>query len=233
MKFDKKNTCDLVNYIVKNCDNIKGIYIHSYPDAQQLQERISFNKLERRHYTNALKLRDEHNVPFWDALMLSFYNKKEFSSEILNNVLTTHAKRILENMAREDILNGKLAKFSKSADNYAINSRVETYDNKVRHLLLLDFHIPVSEGNQEVVEIVLKNLEVGAGFLLVSGKSYHFLGRDLISPAALTRFLGKCLFFSPIIDKSWIGHQLIDRSCSLRFTKKNGVFPVFRKLIEC
>ncbi|HWB25364.1 MAG TPA: hypothetical protein VG738_07780 [Chitinophagaceae bacterium] len=232
MRFENKTTIDLIYYIVQRSDIIKGVYIHSYPNAIQLQERISFNILEQKHYANALKLRDEHNVPFWDSLMLSFYNKKDFSVEILNNVLDTHAKRTLEGVPREDVLNNKLLEFSESPDNYAINSRVETFDKKIRHLLLLDFHIPVSDSNQEVVETVLRILQVGKGFLLISGKSYHFLGEELITNAAMTRFLGKCLFFSPIIDKSWIGHQLIDRSCSIRFTDKNGVFPTFRKYIE-
>jgi len=226
------NTIDVIQDITKSSVQIEGINIHSYPDVPQLQDRLSFNDLENYHYDNALKLRQNDNIPFWDALMLSFYNKKQFSVQILENVLNNHASRTLELIPRKEVLKNRLVALTDTTVNYAINSKIISNEGKIRHLILLDFHIPESSQNQKVVEEVLKILKVKNGYLINSGKSYHFFGQDLIAPASLTKFLGRCLFFTPIIDKTWIAHQLMERSCSIRFTKKNGYFPTVIKKIE-
>ena len=225
-------TVEVIQKIVKENSSIQWINIHSYPDGPQLQERVKFNRIEEFHYSNALKLRKSYNVPFWDALMLSFYNKKEFSVEILENVLNSHSKKGLQLVSRNDILHNKLLNLACSDENYAINSKVIVEENRIKHFLLLDFHIPENDKNQKVVEAILRILKVKSGFLLKSGKSYHFFGTELISTSTLTKFLGKCLFFTPIIDKTWIAHQLIERSCSIRFTRKNNLFPTVIEQID-
>lgn len=227
------NTIDIIRDVVKRNSNITGIYIHSFPNSLGLQRKLNFNSLEQNHYDSALWLRDKHNIPFWDALMLSFYNKSEFSERILENVLNSHANREKQFISREALLNGNLLDGLKDTEeNYAFNSLVETSDGRRRHLLLLDFHIPEGRNNQVIAEKIIKLLQIRQGYLLRSGKSYHFIGKDLISTYGLISFISKCLFFTPVIDKSWIAHQLIDKSCSIRFTKKYGEFPSLIKSLE-
>ena len=90
---------------------------------------------------------------------------------------------------------------------------------------MLDFHIPVSECNLRIVKDVLFELNVVSGYLLNSGESYHFIGDYSINEESLLDFLANALFFAPIIDRAWIGHQILERSCSLRIDKKHGVYP--------
>ena len=227
------NTLEVIKEIVGNTSDISGIYIHSFPTAPKLENRLSFNAIEKEHYESALKLRAEHNVPFWDALMLSFYNKEQFSIRILDSVLNSHAKREKQFVSRETLLNTEfLEKLQFGSENYAISSQLETKDGNRRHLLLLDFHIPETENNQLIVEKVLELLGVKKGYLLRSGKSYHFIGSDLITTYGLISFISRCLFFTPIVDKSWIAHQLIEKSCSLRFTEKKGLYPSVIKTFQ-
>ena len=60
----------------------------------------------------------------------------------------------------------------------------------------------------------------------------HFIGTKLIADSELTTFLGKLLMYNPIIDKSWIAHQLIEKYCALRISYKNGVIPKVIKSIR-
>jgi hypothetical protein len=227
------NTIDIIKKIVTQDEYITGIYIHSFPNAPGLEKKIKFTDVESTHYKAALKLRDKSHVPFWDALMLSFYNKSEFSDRILENVLNSHAKRDKQLISREDVLNGSvLEKLQNGSANFAINSQIQTKDGKQRHLLLLDFHIPENENNQVIVEKVLELLKLKKGYLLKSGRSYHFIGIEAISTYKLISLISKGLFFTPIIDKSWIAHQLIDKSCSIRFTKKRKVLPTLIKVVK-
>lgn len=227
------NTIDVIKEIVKKDISITGIYIHAFPNAPGLEKRIKFDRIERSHYNSALKLRDQYNVPFWDALMLSFYNKQDFSERILNNVLNSHAKRQKQYISRETLLETNFFKKNQFlTENYAINSEIQTIDGKRRHILLLDFHIPEGDSNQTIVEKVLALIHAKNGYLLRSGKSYHFIGNNLISTYRLISLVSKCLFFTPIVDKSWIAHQLLDKSCSLRFTKKRDIYPTLIKTIE-
>jgi hypothetical protein len=225
------DTVELIKKIVLENHYIDGINIHRFPNAPSLENRLIFTRNEYAHYQSALKLRETNHVPFWDALMLSFYNNNEFADRILENVLDSHAKREKELVPRDILLNSAFLPDLRSNDiNYAINSQVVTKDGKKRHILLLDFHIPENSSNQIIVEKVLEILNL-KGYLLRSGRSYHFIGEQLISTYRLISIISKCLFFTPIIDKSWIAHQLVDKSCSLRFTKKNGIFPTLLKVL--
>jgi hypothetical protein len=215
------------------CENkmIKGIYIHSYPDAPQLQERIKFSKVESLQFNEAIKIRDNTMLPFWDSLMLSYHNREEFSKEILRGALLHNFKRDKYFVEREHFINTHLDEFLSNNINFAVNSEVITVNNERKHLILLDFHIQESKRNQRVVESVLEAMSLNDGYLLRSGKSYHFIGMNLINEYELINILGKSLFFAPIIDKAWVAHQLIERSCSLRITKKHGIYPTVIKEI--
>ncbi|RYY89585.1 MAG: hypothetical protein EOO15_05790 [Chitinophagaceae bacterium] len=226
------DTVAALKEIVLAYSQIEGIYVHPFPNSPSLQDKIVFDEIENEHFKNALSLREEKHVPFWDALMLSFFDKDQFSLRILGNVINSHASRKKICIKTNAEFDSNLQSYILSEGNYAINSEVKTSEPGRRHLLLLDFQIPESPKNNLVVEHILRVLEVGPGYLFRSGRSYHFMGSTLITIGKLTKYLGKCLLFSPIIDKSWIAHQLIDRSCSLRFTQKNGMFPELIKKIK-
>ncbi|WP_460432036.1 primase 1D-like protein [Arachidicoccus ginsenosidivorans] len=47
----------------------------------------------------------------------------------------------------------------------------------------------------------------------------------MVKEDELHEILYRSLFYSPIINKYWITHQLLEVSCSLRVTKKDKRFP--------
>ena len=92
-----------------------------------------------------------------------------------------------------------------------------TQDDKVMHLPMLDFHCRASSDNDALVVAVLKELGL-QGYVAKSGRSYHYYGRRLMSEQDLITMLGRALLYSPIIDRAWIAHQLLERSCGLRIS---------------
>ena len=84
---------------------------------------------------------------------------------------------------------------------------------------MIDFHINPSEDNLKTVDKVLSKLELKNGFLINSGKSYHFISKNLVTQDQLNTLLAKMIFFTPIIDRNWVAHQIIEKMCALRVTK--------------
>lgn len=98
----------------------------------------------------------------------------------------------------------------------ALSSRLISEGGAEWHIPMLDYRIRVSKENDELVLAHLGALGA-SGWLLHSGRSYHFIGRSLLAgPEGLMHFLGSALLFAPMVDGRWIAHQLIEGACSLR-----------------
>jgi len=67
---------------------------------------------------------------------------------------------------------------------------------------------------------IAKLIDVGKGFIVETDRSYHFYGAELLTGQEWSQFLGRALQFSPIVDRAWIAHQLIDLSCNLRIAPR-------------
>ena len=68
--------------------------------------------------------------------------------------------------------------------------------------------------------------------VLDSGESYHAVSTINMDEGELMNFLQRTLFFSPIIDRLWVAHQMLNKSCSLRIGKKHGVIPEVVALVN-
>lgn len=91
-----------------------------------------------------------------------------------------------------------------------------------RHLQMLDFRLPVEPASQRVIEATLRTMGL-QGWLLSSGRSYHFLGAQVMSsPQSLMAFLGRAMLYAPIVDGRWVAHQMIEGQCALRISSGNA-----------
>jgi hypothetical protein len=103
----------------------------------------------------------------------------------------------------------------------AISSRMLSVSGEEAHLPMLDFRVAISEENEELVCEQLRAMKL-QGWLLESGRSYHFLGRSVLDGrACLSKFLGQALLFAPLVDGRWVAHQLIEGACALRISSGN------------
>lgn len=214
---------DIIQEIIDKNYNINTVIFNRFQKQKLLQNQIKFSDVEKEQFDKAMNIRNIYKLPFWDSMMLTYFNNKVTSDEILNCAIKHNSP--IESIETTNVtLIVKILEENPN-ENIAFNSKVILKNNEIRHLPLLDFHIPVSDFNLIQIKKVLTFLGMKVGYILYSGESYHFIGNELLDEKSLVDFLSRSLFFSPIIDRAWIAHQLIERSCSLRVSKKHGIYP--------
>ncbi len=217
------NTLDVLKEILISNSRICLYHFHEFPMKSLLQDIIKLEDKEMAVIQGALNIREQYRLPFWDSVMLFSFGNKGYSKKIFHQALHHNSRIKFYNINRIDFLADKLSFNGK--ERLAINSKVILENGEIEHMPMLDFHIPVSECNLKIVKDVLHELNIISGYILNSGESYHFIGDYCIKQELLVDFLAKALFFAPIIDRAWIGHQILERSCSLRIDKKHGLYP--------
>jgi len=111
----------------------------------------------------------------------------------------------------------------KDAKWVCLNSAARNEDGRLLHLPLLNFCIPASDKAPALIRGKFKSVmkkgrgsKTMPGYLLVSGKSYHYIGLKLLTEEEWLEFMGLALLFedsedsdrfSPI-DRRWMGHAL-------------------------
>ena len=131
-------------------------------------------------------------------------------------------------VGREEFLFGQpLTRFAEHlalGDNVALDSQVVA-SLKVQNLAMMDFAPVKSDQAQARIKERFSQLIVpkfGGGFLLETGRSYHFLGENILDNKGWLDFLGYCLLTSIehelIADARYIGYSIIRRSTGLRVT---------------
>ena len=198
--------------------DIQGYYFNVFPTNNMLQKEQNFDESEKKQIKTALNIREKLGFSFWESLMSTFLDNEDSNFNLLKNSLHHNKNLNISEISANDI--NKLELFIKKnkSNNLAFISQVHL-SNGYKHLPLIDFHIKPSVVNQKTVEVVLNKLELNAGYLINSGKSYHFISKKLVNQNELEVLLAKMIFFSPIIDRNWIAHQLIEKKCALRVTK--------------
>ena len=212
--------------LIKRNPKLQTFHYHFYPKQLPLQESLgNLSREENEIINNSLSLRDKENVAFWDAVVYSSMNL-EALPRLVSKVNRHNPKDLLS--ININNINKLYAFIEDSESIVAINSKV-ICDRLEFHIPMIDFHCPLSENNLTLVRMIISSLKLGDGYILNSGKSYHFIGIDLIEKDKLSLFLGRILLFAPAIDRAWIAHQLMDNSLSLRLGPKEGSYP---KIIE-
>ena len=87
----------------------------------------------------------------------------------------------------------------------------------LRHIPMIDFECSCSEVNFSKVIEILAKLDEKKGFLFESGRSYHYYGINLFSPAVWQKFMESCKQHD-IIGEKWPQHQLDDGFLVLRIS---------------
>ncbi len=94
-------------------------------------------------------------------------------------------------------------------------------DGGNRHLIHLDFQCDKSEeALKEVADAIYYTLEIESGFILDSGRSYHFWGDKLMRPGEWKNFM-EFIKEVPSIGEHWPGFQLERGYSVLRFSKSS------------
>jgi hypothetical protein len=210
-----------VALLVKCSPDIEAITLFRPPSSLPIQQDPAIDGPEQILIERALAIRSDLGLPFWDSLLLYVSTHSAKAQQLLKRA-TLHNPQHLDALQihRDDCTESRLLKIIEALPSgrmLAISSRMLTKQNVFLHLPMLDFHCPASPENDTLVRLVVA--EIGLeGYIARSGRSYHFYGNKLVDEQSLIAILAKALLFSPIIDRAWIAHQLLERACGLRIS---------------
>jgi len=217
------NSCDALTEVIKENPQISSVRFFSFLTSTKLQDRYNIKASEFSSLIDeAIKLKRKLNVRFWHALLSLFSKASKVDEDLVSHALYHQA-----NSKYQYIDVNATTDFCKceSGVSSALNSKVIMSDGGTRHIPLLDFKVKSQDSNLCVVVAAVKALKL-RGYILDSGKSYHFIGLDLVSESELIDILAKFCLLAPISDSAWASHQIIERSASLRVSPRNGVYPI-------
>lgn len=114
----------------------------------------------------------------------------------------------------------------------AFHSKVKI-KNKIFHIPMIDFAI-ANNLNNEVIDRIRNFIpkKISRNFVFFrSGKSFHAYSTTLVTYNEWLDFMGRLLLInlpndSQIIDTRWIGHRLINRFASLRWSNNSGKYVI-------
>lgn len=144
------------------------------------------------------------------------------SSDLREAMSQDPRRRILTELSRDAVLEAGLLKIEKhlaANELLGVISKVRTNKGHQSHIPMMDFQCPVSAQNLNGLVELLPSTGQRHGFILQSGRSYHYYGKELLNNNQLwVSFLGKCLLMKGFVDERYVGHQLVDGHCVLRMS---------------
>lgn len=199
-----------------------------YASPPSLQRRVHMTDYEESIVDAALVIRERDKLPFWEAVFCAAIQSGECRDTLLDASLYHGGLGDLTECSREAIENGVLEEAVEGgARNVGLSSKVRMSSGECRHLMFLDFHSEVSDRNVELVHRVCRRL-IPSGFVIFdSGDSYHAASLALGTSEDRIRFLGRALLVAPIVDPTYIAHQLQQDASSIRISRggKREQFP--------
>lgn len=199
--------------------DVKAVAVCRYKTPPLLQERINVTPLEQGIIDMALKIRSDVRIPFWEAIFAACLRSETSCESLIDAALFHGGFGDVMTMSADDLASDGLKKVASGGQrNIGLASRVELTHAEAHHLALMDFHCDVTAKNAYMVAAICRRL-MPAGFLLLdSGDSYHACGVALLTVEERLEFLGRSLFFAPIVDSTYIAHQLIQSMSSIRIS---------------
>lgn len=150
---------------------------------------------------------------------------------LLNGLAQDRGPRIFKTIPRAEVSEENLRQIARSWDENKLVgacSAVKLADGQSAHIPMMDFSCAPSNQNLGLLVRLITDLRQGRGYILMSGRSYHYYGFRLLSEAEWKIFLGKCLLMSGFADDRYVGHQLVDGHCVLRVSsgRSKGNLPI-------
>ncbi|MEK7154792.1 MAG: hypothetical protein AAB697_01545 [Patescibacteria group bacterium] len=136
-------------------------------------------------------------------------------------------------LIREQVLcDGALEEIEQSlgeGEQLAISSRIKLVSNEVAHLPMMDFQTPKGKLGLQLVRERFQHAGISNGWILETGKSYHYYGNNVLNQEQWLGFMGLCLLTSvvhtrdnieQVADPRYIGHSLRRGCNTLRITTR-------------
>lgn len=213
---------DAIEKVLEANPRVSWIRFFVFSTKTKLQDRVKeLSASECRLVDAALSRKSKEGMRFWEALLAMMAEQGKTSDRLLEEVFYHQPNRNYLFAERGDL---REVIGSHESECLALNSKVLLRNGASRHIPLLDFKIASKPSNHRLVRDCVSALGL-RGFLLNSGRSYHFIGLELVSESELLELLAKFVLLHPLSDTAWAAHQLVEQSASLRVTGRFGEAP--------
>ena len=135
-------------------------------------------------------------------------------------------------------LNLKTLQILKNNEVWSVNSKVMCYGTEdfsvdySMHIPMINFHPESGVGVGDIIETINAICPNQEGYLLESGRYYHYYGNCLLNEREWQLFLAQFLMPCIIVSPRYIGHALSDGYCSLRLTAEAIYKPKIPTVIQ-
>jgi len=214
---------DMIIGIVGAHPEIAVVFLGQPQTNVPLLGRSDLLPLDRDLIRTAWRQCSESGLPLWDTVMLLLSRADQIYDTILNQAMVHRGISTTQFSVMSDAFAPKIRELSESKppeQMLAMCSKVQLKKGTTEHIPMMDFRCPVSPHSLQLVSTIAKLFDVGKGFIVETDRSYHFYGSELLTEQEWLKFLGRALQFSPIVDRAWIAHQLIDLCCNLRIAPR-------------
>jgi len=198
----------------------------------RVQRRVAGAEKSEDLIRRARSIRQEEGTPFWHALFLLGEDDADgVPIDIVKSALFHQdpANDVSRTLQIDDSLQSSLAAWVgtiSGRDAIALDSEVLLADGSSRFIPMIDFSVKSSKlGGDATARACVEALGV-PGYLVTSGRSYHFYGEQLVDSAGQLDFWSKALLLTPMVDERWIAHQIRSGRSALRVTpNEKGDLP--------
>jgi hypothetical protein len=214
---------DLIISIVGAHPEIDVVFLGQPHINVPLLSRSDLSPSDRDLIRTAWKQCSESGFPLWDSVMMLLTRSDQISDTILRQAMVHHGISRTQFSVVSGAFARKVRELSQNmppGQMLAMCSEVQLKKGATKHIPMIDFRCPVSPHSLQLVSKIAKLFDVGKSFIVETDRSYHFYGAELLTEQGWLQFLGRALQFSPIVDRAWIAHQLIDRCCNLRIAPR-------------
>jgi len=220
--------CTALNLLGKLASNLPpgaALSFVTFSFAPQIENRSRLEPAEKAAVVTGLHLRETLRLPFWEGVLLAASTGECSGGNGLIKAAEFHqtigSRRTWLSVREVEAprLEAMCTEAEQRGDMLAVTSAIRLADGVIQHVPMMDFHLAYSSPATTLLTKLVAHWGV-PGALLRSGKSYHFYGRSLVDQIGLARFLGRALLYTPIVDRAWIAHQLIEQSCALRISAR-------------
>jgi hypothetical protein len=208
--------------LIRLIPEVARVSFAAYRPAPGLDTRLALNTDPTADIRKeAEQLRQEFGIPFWDAVLSISMKRGNIPSRYVELAIL-HDKSpddYYVNVARTEITTStidSLVEGLKPGFVLALSSKVELIDGASAHIPMMDFRCAPGDKNAMIVKNALAAMGEIHGFLVNSGRSYHYYGLRLLSADTWAKFLAMAILFTPVVDARYVAHRLADGACRLR-----------------
>lgn len=231
---------DVVARLVAAEPRIERLRFTAYTPSPGLEERLAAEEpqSELRLFGAAKALAAHEGLPLWSAVMNAYLEDAAMSERLMDSALVhEHVGEREFLLERREVDIPRLDMLAARLDRglvLALDSCVTLTDGQSAHIPMLDFRCRPSDATLETTMTALGRIGQRAGAILLSGRSYHYYGFELLDDIGWRAFLGRALLLAPLVDVRYVAHRLIDGFSRLRLTAadRKPVVPILVATLE-